>query len=398
MPKIPQLDPIKTATGSIVTVENLCSVLDITLDELQEALSIPAEEKYTLKKIPKKDGTLRVVHNPHFRLRRIQRRINKRILSNQAVVSWPDHIFGSIPNQIDERKVSHGKDYVACARVHCESKSILTIDISNFFDNIHITRVAQIFRDFFKYSPEVVDVLANICCHNENLIQGALTSSYLATLSLFEVEGRVVDRMLKKQLRYTRLVDDINVSSRIASYNFDYAKALIEEMLLSMDLPVNNSKTRIQYNSTFPLTVHGLRVAFKEPRLPSDEVRKIRAAVHSVELMAREPQYRCSHPYRRDFNRCMGRVNKLSRVGHLQHSALVKRLSKIVPLPSQKDVERAIKIVAKLEADYPIKGSTFWYAKRYYLAHERLNVLQRSFPGISRDLRKRLKPIRSKYE
>lgn len=398
MPTIPQLNPVKVSTESIVTVESLCSALNITLDELNEVRSIPHGERYTPSQIPKKDGTMRIVHNPHFRLRRIQRRINKRFLSRQSVVSWPDHIFGSIPNQFDSGHIEHEKDYVACARVHCEAKSILSIDIANFFDNIHITRISKIFHEFFKYGEEVSDILAEICCHNGSLIQGALTSSYLATLSLYEVEGKVVERLSKKGLRYTRLVDDITVSSRVAGYNFDYAKALLEEMLIDMDLPLNTSKTRIQYNSTVPLMVHGLRVAFKEPRLPGDEVRKIRAAVHSIELMAREPNYRTSHPYRRDFNRCMGRVNKLSRVGHQQHSTLVSRLRKVVPLPSPKDIERAIKIIAKLEADYPTKRGTFWFSKRYYLAHERLNILKRSFPGISKELRRRLKPIRSKYE
>jgi len=393
-----QLNPVKVSTESIFTIENLCSALNITLAELDEVRSIPNDERYTKSEIPKKDGTMRTVHNPHFRLRRIQRRINKRILSKQSVVSWPDHIFGSIPNQMDSLHIEHEKDYVACAKVHCEAKSVLSIDIANFFDNIHSTRVAQIFHEFFKYSALVSEVLADICCHNGALIQGALTSSYLATLSLYEVEGRTVERLSKKNLRYTRLVDDITVSSRIAGYNFDYAKALIEEMLMDMDLPMNTSKTRVQYNSTVPLTVHGLRVAFKEPRLPGDEVRKIRAAVHSIELMAREPHYRTSHPYRKDFNRCMGRVNKLSRVGHQQHLPLVKRLRKVVPLPSPKDIDRAIKIISKLEIDFPTKRGTFWYAKRYYLAHERLNVLQRSFPGITKELRKRLKPIRSKYE
>lgn len=397
MSRIPQLNPIKTASGSIATLENLCRALDITLEELNEALTIPTSDRYTSKPIPKKDGTSRIVHNPHFRLRRIQRRINKRLLSNQAVVSWPDHIFGSIPNQLDG-SLRFPKDYVACARVHCESKSILTIDISNFFDNVHEAVVQKIFEDFFKYSSEVSKVLVNLCCHNGALIQGALTSSYLASLALYDIEGKIVERLSRKALRYTRLVDDINVSSKVTDYNFDYAKNIIEDMLISKDLPVNNSKTRIQHNSTLSLTVHGLRVGFKEPRLPSDEVRKIRAAVHSVELMAREPQYRTSHPYRHDFNRCMGRVNKLHRVGHKQHKPLVDRLKRIRPLPSQKDIERASKIVTKLEADYATKGNTFWYAKRFHLAHERLNVLQRSFQKIAKELRIRLKPIRSKYE
>jgi len=397
MVRVPQLFPKKTAVGSIATIDQLCNALSITEDELREVILLPDILRYSSRPIPKKDGSLRFVHNPHFRLRRIQRRINNRLFSNQSFLSWPDHIFGSIPNQQFDGAI-HAKDYVACARVHCESKSILTIDIANFFDNVHISHVLQIFRDLLKFSEIVSEVLADICCHNDALIQGALTSSYIAGLALYDVEGRVVERLARKGLRYTRLVDDINVSSKNSEYNFDYAKKIVEDMLFSKDLPVNTSKTKVQFSSTLPLAVHGLRVGFKEPRLPGEEVSRIRAAVHSIEMMAREPNYRTSHAYRRDFNRCMGRVNKLSRVGHKQHGGLVHRLHQIMPLPSQKDVQRAIKIVEKLEADFSLKRHTYWYAKRFYLAHERLNILKRSFPGITDMLRLRLKPIKARYE
>lgn len=392
-----QLYPVKTATHIITTVEILCRALDIAAEELQAVLLIPEEDKYSSQERRKKDGSIRLVHNPHHRLRVIQRRINKRLFSNQNFVSWPDHIFGSIPNQEFEDGV-HPKDYVACAKVHCGAKSILTLDIENFFGNVHVSQVIKVFTELLQFSPEVAGVVAQICCHKEYLIQGALTSSYIAGLVLFDVEGKVVERLQRKNLRYTRLVDDINVSSAIADYNFGYAKTIIEEMLVGKDLPVNQSKTKIQYCSTVPLAVHGLRVEFKEPRLPSDEVRKIRAAVYSIEVMASEPNYRTTHAYRRDFNRCMGRVNKLSRVGHNQYEQLLLRLRKIYPLPSQKDIERAIKMVTKLEVDSPTKQGTFWFAKRFYLAHERLNILRRSFPTVAFDLRARLKLIKTSYD
>lgn len=392
------LNPIKTATQSIATVAALCNALNISALELDIALNLPASVKYTPKEIPKKDGTNRIVYNPDFRLRRIQRRINKRILAEQKVVAWPDHLYGSIPNQFDEFLVETPKDYVACARVHCESKSVLTIDIMNFFDNIHISKVENIFIDFFKYSTEVSRVLAQICCFEGRVIQGALTSSYIASLCMYEIEGKIVDRLSRKNLRYTRLVDDITVSTKISNYNFDYAQSIIEKMLLDLELPINRSKTRIQFSSTSPLTVHGLRVAFKEPRLPSDEARRIRAAVQNLERLATEGQYRTSHSYRHDFNRCMGRVNKLSRVKHKQHLPLVNRLKKILPLPSKKDIDRAEKIVRKLELEHAIKSATFWYSKRFYLAHERLNVLKRTYPAVALAFRARLKPLRPSYE
>lgn len=389
--------PTKTASGSIASLDNLCSVLDIQRAELDEALLLSGTERYTENATVKKDGSMRVVFNPHYLIRKIQRRINKRIFSNSNVLVWPDHLFGSIPNQIDDNDVVIAKDYINCARLHCGSKSILTVDIKDFFDNIHQVYVNDIFLNFFNYESEVAHALADLCCLNSHVVQGALTSSYIASLCLYDVEGNVVEKLGHKNLIYTRLVDDINVSSKVSDYDFRYAINLIEEMLAGKGLPLNPNKTNIQYISTKPLTVHGLRVAFKEPRLPSDEVRKIRSAVKNIETLTSERDYRTTHAYRKDFNRCIGRVNKLSRIGHKQHANLMARLRKILPLPSKKDIERVTNIVAKLEKDYALKQDTYWYWRRFYVAHERLTIVQRTFPSIAKELRSKLKNLRPKY-
>ncbi len=393
-----KLNPIKIAKGSIASTSNLCTVLDIKLDELNAALKLSDAERYTVGTQPKKDGSTRQVHNPHYLIRKIQRRINRRIFSNPDVIAWPDHIFGSVPNQVDENGIEVPKDYISCARLHCGSKSILTMDIRNFFDNIHQSYVTDIFSTFLNYDPSVAEVLSNICCLNSHVVQGALTSSYIASLCLYDIEGGVVNKLAHKGLVYTRLVDDINVSSKVSDYDFSYAAHLIEDMLSEKGLPVNREKTNVQYISTQPLTVHGLRVAFKEPRLPSDEVKRIRSAVKNIETLSSEHSYRTTHAYRHDFNRCMGRVNKLSRIGHKQHKNLLHRLKKVFPLPSKKDIERVKKIIAKLEVDRASKRDTYWYWRRFYLAYERLTIVQRSFPKVASEMRLKLKQLKPTYD
>lgn len=392
-----KLNPEKISNGSIASLDNLCSVLDIARDDLNSALLLSGVERYKQDSRPKKDGSMRMIYNPHYLIRKIQRRINKRIFSNPNVIKWPDHIFGSIPNQIDDNDGHIPKDYISCARLHCGSKSILTIDIKDFFDNIHQVYVEDIFLEFLKYDKKVAAALADICCLDSHLVQGALTSSYIASLCLWDVEGEIVKNLHYKNLVYTRLVDDINVSSKVSDYDFSYVMRVIEEMTTKKGLQLNHKKTCIQYISTRPLTVHGLRVAFTEPRLPSDEVRKIRSAVKNIETLASELNYRTSHAYRKDFNRCMGRVNKLKRIGHNQHTNLLNRLRKIFPLPSKKDIERTKKIIERLEADYPNKQDTYWYWRRYYLAHERLTVVKRTFPSTAKELRNRMQLLRPKY-
>lgn len=394
---MPRYRPQKNTSKSISSIDNLCNALDLSSEELENAINLPEDEKYKKREVPKSNGEIRYVYNPHHAIRKVQRRINKRIFSDPGVILWPDHIFGSIPNQKESNIVSH-KDYVSCAQVHCNAKSILKMDIMDFFDNISSWHVYDVFFELLDYPEHVSNALTSICTWKGNVVQGALTSSYIASLCLYDVEDNVVRRLESKGLRYTRLVDDITVSSNKHNHNFTLANSIIKEMLISKDLPVNDSKEKIQRLSTEPLAVHGLRVSFSEPRLPSKEVARIRAAVKNIERLASEPNYRTSHAYRHDYNRCMGRVNKLSRVGHKQHEALIKRLKKIRPLPSKKDKERVKKIVERLELDYPTKGDSYFYWKRHNKAHERLNIVKLKYSEFDRRMRDRLNKIKPGFK
>lgn len=392
-----QLHPVKQSYGVIANIQNLCAALNISEAELNAARAIPQADRYEQGEVEKKDGSPRVVYNPHYLLRRIQRRINRRLFADSSMVRWPDHIFGSIPNDdYFGSNVPH-RDYANCAAQHCQAKSILSVDIQNFFSNIHVDLVRDVFENFFKFPPDVSDALVDICCLENGIVQGALTSSYIATLCLFRYEGALVAKLGYKNLVYTRLVDDITISSKVSHYDFDYALSQIESMLASAGLPLNKRKTQIQYASMKPLIVHGLRVDYQQPRLPPEEPRRIRAAVKNLEMLAQSPGYRASRTYRKDFNRCMGRVNKLARVGHSQHVPLATRLKRILPLASHKDIERAEKLIARLQLDVakPNYTSSFWFYKRINVASERLGILKRSFPAKAAELRKTLSVLKS---
>lgn len=393
-----RLVPIKTSDQSIANKINLCKSLLIKEDDLNAALTLTSSEKYVVAYIDKANGEQRKIHKPHYKIRKIQRRINNQIFKN--LVLWPSYIYGCIPNEKDKltNKTTLAKDYVSCAAQHCEAKSILKIDIKDFFDNINCFLVNKLFIEFFKYPPEVSKLLTDICCYKGNLIQGALTSSYIAALCLWDVEHELVARLKRKNLTYTRLVDDITISSKSSNYKFDYAISCVSNVLIEKELPINPDKTIINYESITPLIVHGMRVNFKEPRYPSDEVKRLRAAVHNIERLASEPGYRVTFAYRKDFNRCMGRINKLKRVKHSAHKKLIQRLQSILPLPARIDIKRATIMVARLVKDYDKQKATYWYHCRFYRAHDRLNVLQRTYNKTAANLRKDLKGKKPIYD
>ena len=169
-------------------------------------------------------------------------------------------------------------------------------------------------------------------------------------------------------------------------------------MLNTLDLPINRSKTKFSYCSTDELLVHGLRVNYKEPRLPSTEVSRIRASVKNLENLAEDGNYRISRDYRKSFNRCLGRVNKLGRLGQKQHTSLLKRVNKIQPLPSKNDVKRTIKFIIKLEGWHSSYSEDYWYRRCFNKAQSELNILQRTFNKTAKSLRIRLRKIRPLLE
>lgn len=392
----------KRSKRSIGSIAKLIAVLDITQKELDIVNLLTETQKYKKKETVKSDGTVRVVYNPDKTLRKIQRRINKRIFNQRGnkggLISWPSYIYGSIPNtpqyNSNQKNLDFSKDYVACAANHCGSKSLLKMDISDFFDNIHSVHVKSVFTDLLKIPDDVSDLLTALCCLKGNVVQGALTSSYIASAVLFDVEGDVVRRLHFKGLTYTRLVDDITVSSQKLNYEFTFAQNLIADMLSKKDLPINLNKTIISNCSTEELIVHGLRVNFKEPRLPSSEVSRIRASVKHLELLSQDSIYRVSRDYRKSYDRCLGRVNKLGRLGHKQHATLLTRVLRIWPLPNKKDINLASNLIKKLEGWHlTTKADEYWYYRLCNKAHSELNILQRSYSKTAFSLRKRLKNI-----
>lgn len=362
----------KLGYGSISCIAALAKALGISVLEIDELLNTPIEDRYKEIYIDKKHGGVRQVYNPSAPVRKIQQRINNRIF--KQLVSWPYFVYGSIPKQLNQG----ARDYVAAANAHAGSKSLLKMDIKNFFDNIQRELVFDIFFDFFKYPYPVSEVLTDICCRGEKLCQGALTSSYIAALCLYESEAKMVNRVQRKGVIYTRYVDDITISSKSREYDFSLIESIIEKELMAKDLPVNAVKTEVSTLSSKPLLVHGLRVNTSNARLPTREIKKIRASVQHLEAAAKEPNYITLPSYRLEYNKCMGRVNKLKRVGHIQHSDLLKRLRKIKAKTSRSDLKVAIKMLKIIRSTSVARRQHYFFQRKCAQARTLLNLIKKN--------------------
>ena len=98
--------------------------------------------------------------------------------------------------------------------VHRNQRWILRIDLTNFFPSINFGRVRGVFRAYpFDYPDDVATLLAQICCHRNELPQGAPTSPTLSNLVCRRLDKELAELGKALHCHYSRYADDICFSS-----------------------------------------------------------------------------------------------------------------------------------------------------------------------------------------
>lgn len=217
------------------------------LDQLRHQVS----DQYTEVLIKKKDGTVRQCWNPSGPLRRLQTALTTSVLRH---VDYPHFLHGSIK----------GRDYVSNAEQHLGAKWGASIDIKNFFPSITREIVRDhLWRGFFRFSPDVADVLSDLTTLDGKVPQGSLTACHLANLMFWDQEAEIARKLEEMGFIYTRYVDDISVTSK--NQPSQQAKSAIFQtiyhMIRSRGLYPNRSKEKEKVMSRLKgISITGLNV------------------------------------------------------------------------------------------------------------------------------------------
>lgn len=381
--------PLRGTAGPIKSVKKFAKALNFSEAYLRHIAALDDAVKYASVPAPaKQDGQPRQVYSPSRDVRAIQGRIVKRFFKNPHVVKWPPYIYGGIHR--DALPPGDKRDHVACAQRHCGARSLLKLDIRNFFDNISHDMVIDLMVKQFGWTEEPAHLLADLCIRAGSLPQGGITSSYLALLSLHEIESHVVRIISYKNLVYTRYVDDITVSSKISKYDYTPIIKMIEQALLSKGLSINTAKTSCRIAGLEPLLVHGLNVANKHPTLPKTEIKRIKAVSRQTLNDAFE-EGRRSNGFRKRYYRSMGLVNKMARVGSGSHKASLSKLKSVRPLPNFLDYNISTNTAHTLRTVYTNKKSGHWYWRKFNILMARLDLIAVENPGWAKNLRQYMK-------
>ncbi|HNM36914.1 MAG TPA: reverse transcriptase domain-containing protein, partial [Anaerolineales bacterium] len=279
------LDPaeLKQKFYSLRTFEDLASLLDVPKNKLYYYTYKSKKDHYKSFSIPKKTWGVRKIYAPSTPLKIIQHKLNQVL---QAVYLPKASVHGFVQK----------KSILTNAKRHLENgkkRYILNIDLEDFFPSITEKRVARLLMAVPYNLPfQVASAIAQLCCLNNALPQGAPTSPILSNMICAKMDTQI--RILAQQLKctYTRYADDISISTTLPKFppalatidneiNTFVVGEHLQSIILNNGFKINNKKTRLLTKNDRQ-EVTGLTVN-KFPNVRRNYVRQIRAMLYAWE-------------------------------------------------------------------------------------------------------------------
>lgn len=180
---------------------SIISKTPLTIDNLKMAIndySIFLDEKNPLKP--------RTIEKPNKNLDIYQSRIASLLCRIQS----PEFLHSGI------KKKSH----VSNAKAHLSHEHTFTTDIKSFFPSTPIKKVFSFFYSTMKCSPDVAEILAQLCTCNGHIPTGSRISmplAFWANHKMFDELKHIADKF---EVTMTVYVDDITFTGNCVNKNF----------------------------------------------------------------------------------------------------------------------------------------------------------------------------------
>lgn len=367
----------------IASIDSLSLTLGVVPKILLD-IAKNASNSYT-EFIVKSKNKDRLVYEPKYELKKIQKRINAKLFEK---VQYPIYLQGGIKDNVIKR------DYVENAKLHVTSKHLINLDIKAFYDNIKPCHVFAVYKKLFKFPDDVCEVLTQLTTYKNRVPQGACTSSYIANLIFFNAEYTLVSSFRQQSITYSRLLDDVTLSSNKELSEEDVTTSIkkVAALFKKYDLCLKNKKTKVEIksNKEAEYKVTGLWVGNGEPRVRKNERRYIRQLVYICGL--KHNLSSSTQEYHDFWNKVSGMVAKLTRLKHPESAMLRQKLAEILPTFDD-DVKRKIIHDIKKLMRKPDTQCSYTHGEiaRVNNSMYLLGVLGRTDFNLARSLRRDLK-------
>ena len=267
------------AFKSVTTKRELASALGVSFKNLVYNLHRRSDEdKYETFSVRKKMGGKRKICAPVSGLKFIQKNLS--LILNELC---------------DQKFCAHGyvkdRSIITNAKVHSRKRIIVNLDLKDYFPSINFGRVRGLFKaPPFLFNDEVATTLAQICCYENSLPQGAPSSPIISNYIC-----RRLDRQLSRlcqdcKVDYSRYADDLTFSTNLKELPPQIGSITVDKLTLSKEIKaiikgngfaINRKKTRFAFKNNRQ-DVTGL-IVNEGINVPRKYVRHVRAMLHAWE-------------------------------------------------------------------------------------------------------------------
>lgn len=275
-----------TDAYQLAFVLNKALVLDLAENPTHKAKPVSAkllnyyayhkkEARYRTFQIPKRTrGEMRTIKAPDHGLLRLQRLLLTCLTASFTTSHNASH--GFVP----------GRSVLTNAQPHAGHRFVLNLDLRNFFANTHIGRIVAVLQlPPFGLVKEAAYLIANLCCDQGCLPQGAPTSPLLTNAVCQRLDRHLHQLAARHRCTYTRYADDLTFSGNRPVFRSGFHQEL-NAILAAEGYEQNEQKQRLQTPETRQ-EVTGV-VVNERPNVPREYVRQIRAMLHNWETKGYE--------------------------------------------------------------------------------------------------------------
>lgn len=261
-------------------IDSLARDTGLSLRDVRRIVAT-APKRYKSYPIPKRSGGERIIAQPAFEVKAIQKLIATRVLSE-----FPVH--ESAYAYVRGRSIRHN------ALRHAKSSFILKLDFKDFFHSIRPVDLERVLltRDIPLASRADFEVIYQSTFWGRGatlplcLSIGAPSSPLISNIVMFEFDRKAFDLSIELGLTYTRYADDLTISSDVgqsALLTFERRLQSLTERS-PMDLVFNQAKRGL-YGRGEKRMVTGLVITPDgKISIGRERKREIRAMLHRIVL------------------------------------------------------------------------------------------------------------------
>lgn len=195
-------DKLAIAFYSLRLPSDIGDLLEVKYSDLLYWLyRLPATQRYATFQIKKRFGSARLIEAPTTSIKILQQKLNQVL---QAVYRPKRCVHGFV----------EGCSVRTNALCHVRRRYVFNVDIKDFFSSINFGRVRGMFiAKPYNLPPKVATVLAQLCCFNGRLPQGAPTSPTVSNMICSKMDSQLQRLSQSYRCTYTRYADDMTFST-----------------------------------------------------------------------------------------------------------------------------------------------------------------------------------------